>query len=61
MSLNIFSPCHRIPVTARRAEPRLTSNGEQVCGQWGHLNLTKPFEISLHARNLSIESLIYSR
>lgn len=47
MSLNIFSPCHRIPVTARRAEPRLTSNGEQVCGQWGHLNLTKPFEISL--------------
>ena len=61
MFLNIFSPCHRIPVTARRAEPRLASNRECVTGQWGHLNLTKPFEISLQARNLSTESLIYSR
>ena len=33
MSLNIFSPCHRIPVTARRAEPRLASNREQMCNR----------------------------
>ena len=33
MFLNIFSPCHRIPVTARKAEPRLTSNREQVCNR----------------------------
>ena len=33
MLLNIFSPCHRIPVTARRAELRLISNGEQVCNR----------------------------
>ena len=31
MLLNIFSPCH--PVTARRAELRLISNGEQVCNR----------------------------
>ena len=33
MLLNIFSPCHRIPVTARRAELRLANNGEQVCNR----------------------------
>jgi hypothetical protein len=60
MLLNIFSPCHRIPVTARRTEPRLASNREQVYNRTVG-NLTKPFEISLQARNLSIESLIYSR
>ena len=27
----------------------------------GHLNLMNPFEVSLHARNLLTESLIYSR
>ncbi|ERK51579.1 hypothetical protein HMPREF1552_01008 [Leptotrichia sp. oral taxon 879 str. F0557] len=32
-----------------------------VTGQRGRLNLTKPFEISLQARNVSMESLIYSR
>ena len=44
MSLNIFSPCHRIPVTARRGEPRLTSNGEQVCNRTvGTFELDKDF------------------
>ena len=56
MSLNIFRPCHRIPVTARRAEPRLTSNREQVCNR-----TVGTFELSLQVRNLSTESLIYSR
>lgn len=44
MSLNIFSPCHRIPVTARKGEPRLTSNGEQVCNRTvGTFELDKAF------------------
>lgn len=33
MLLNLFSPCHRIPVTARRTELRLASNREQVCNR----------------------------
>jgi len=33
MFLNIFRPCHRIPVTTRRAELRLASNREQVCNR----------------------------
>ena len=62
MLLNIFSPCHRIPVTARRAELRLTSNGEQVCNRTVRtFELDKTFWNTLQARNLSTESLIYSR
>ena len=30
MFLNIFSPCYRIPVTARRTELGLAGNREQV-------------------------------
>ena len=44
MFLNIFGPCHRIPVTTRRTEPRLTSNREQVCNRTvGTFELDKAF------------------
>ena len=33
MFLNLFSPCHRIPVTARRTELRLAGNREQMCNR----------------------------
>ena len=33
MFLNIFRPCHRIPVTARRTELRLAGNREQMCNR----------------------------
>ena len=43
MFLNIFRPCHRIPVTARRTELRLAGNREQMCNRVRAFELYKTF------------------
>ena len=47
MFLNLFSPCHRIPVTARRAELRLAGNREQMCNR-----TVRTFELYKTFRNI---------
>ena len=49
MLLNVFSPCHA--QEGHSLDLQVMGN-KWVTGQLEHLNLTKPFEISLQARNL---------
>ena len=47
MFLNIFGPCHRIPVTTRRTELRLAGNREQMCNR-----TVRAFELDKTFRNI---------